>query len=163
MFFDSTIRQNYGNCALFVDVTATPMIHGDFLSFFQLNYTGHSQFKYTREKNGRFNILFSFFLFLFLFPFSFSIRFDWFWKSQSFFFFFFFPFLFRDKNSRKTLISTWNTLSGNQNSRFEFAAFKYLKRFKNFQTFSVIYIYIVIIVKNIFRNIPICFFFPLSL
>lgn len=80
----------YGNCALFVG--ATPMIHGDFLSFFSIElYRAGSQFKYnTGEKNGE--DLISFFSFFFFYShFLFQFAFDWFRKSQSFFILFLFP------------------------------------------------------------------------
>lgn len=93
----------YGNCALFVG--ATPMIHGDFLSFFSIElYRAGSQFKYnTGEKNGEDLISFFSFFFFFLFLFSFSIRFRLISKIAIFLYSFFY---FRDKNSRETLIST---------------------------------------------------------
>lgn len=92
----------YGNCALFVG--ATPMIHGDFLSFFSIElYRAGSQFKYnTGEKNGE-DLISFFSFFFFLFPFSFSIRFRLISKIAIFLYSFFY---FRDKNSRETLIST---------------------------------------------------------
>lgn len=121
----------YGNCALFVG--ATPMIHGDFLSFFSIElYRAGSQFKYnTGEKNGE--DLISFFSFFFFYShFLFQFAFDWFFrKSQSFFILFF---ISATKIHGKHWFQLWTTqLSGNQNSgRFEFAAFKYLKRFQKF-------------------------------
>lgn len=135
------------------------MIHGDFLSFFSIElYRAGSQFKYnTGEKNGE--DLISFFSFFFFYShFLFQFAFDWFFrKSQSFFILFLFPrqkftgnidFNFGQHNYREIRNS----------GRFEFAAFKYLKRFQKFSN----------ILrnnrkKNIFRNISICFIPPLSL
>ena len=109
------------------------MIHGDFLSFFSIElYRAGSQFKYnTGEKNGEDLIYFFSFFFFFLFLFSFSIRFRLISKIAIFLYSFF---ISATKIHGKHWFQLWTTqLSGNQNSgRFEFAAFKYLKRFQKF-------------------------------
>lgn len=121
----------YGNCALFVG--ATPMIHGDFLSFFSIElYRAGSQFKYnTGEKNGE-DLISFFSFFFFLFPFSFSIRFRLISKIAIFLYSFFY---FRDKNSRETLISTLDNTTIGKSEQRQIR----IRRVQIFKTFSKIF------------------------